>query len=95
MIKLLMIFLTILLLPIPSFSGFPIEEGAMIDLINEGSGMSPEELAVIVLNQGHTCTSISKIRNNTLSDGYTLACNNGSKDYVIKKIGGSWMVIAR
>ena len=91
--KVLLVFLVILLAPISSSGGTPIEEGANINCSFEGGEMTLEELPIIAANHGYKCDSISTIRKMVFSDGFVLACNNSAYQYKIKKTAGHWFVI--
>ena len=88
--KVLLVFLAILLAPISSFAATPIEQGATIDSYKE-QGISPEQMALYVLNYGYLCNSISSVRTMGFSNDFILTCNNSANEYKIKKIGGSWV----
>ncbi len=91
--KILLVFLVILLAPISSSGGTPIEEGTNINCSFEGGEMTLEELAITVANRGYRCDSISAVRKMVFFDGFVLACNNSAYQYKIKKTAGHWFVI--
>ena len=90
--KILFVFLVILLAPISSFGGTPIEKGAKINCSFDEEKTTLQGLAITVEAYGHSCDSISSVRKMTFSNDFVLSCNNFADKYNIKNKSGHWFV---
>jgi hypothetical protein len=90
--KILFVFLVILLAPISSFGGTPIEQDATINCSFDEEKITLEGLAITVSAYGHSCDSISSVSKMIFSDGFILVCNNFTDKYDIKNRSGHWYV---
>ena len=90
--KILFVFLVILLAPISSFGGTPIEKGAKINCSFDEEKTTLQGLAITVEAYGHSCDSISSVRKMPFSNSFVLSCNNFADKYKIKNKSGYWFV---
>ena len=90
--KILFVFLVILLAPISSFGGTPIEQDAKINCSFDEEKITLQGLAITVSAYGHSCDSISSVRKMAFSNGFVLTCNNFADKYDIKNRSGHWHV---
>lgn len=90
--KILFVFWVILLAPISSFGGTPIEQGAKINCSFDEEKITLQGLAITVSAYGHSCDSISSVRKMAFSNGFVLTCNNFADKYDIKNKSGYWFV---